>query len=136
MKDLLGLCRTKFRKVWLQYEKSEYLDKLDSIVNKYNNKYHDLDVENNGKYPKSNVGDHVRISKLIQKIRLTSKIFQWKKYGVYVAYCVIKFKGSLSTKCIALLIELYTPRSTLVDLNLDEVSQGLYHYPFIISLDH
>ena len=59
--------------------KNVYFDKLDDIVNKYNNAYHNttkmkpVDVKsstcigfvkkNNKKDPKFNVGDHVRISK-------------------------------------------------------------------------
>ena len=58
--------------------KSVYIDKLDDIVNEYNNTYHRIikmkpvDVkgntyinfkkEVNDKYPKFKVGDHVRIS--------------------------------------------------------------------------
>ena len=56
-----------------------YIDKLNDIVNEYNNSYHstiklkliavksstyiDFDVENNDKDPKFEVSDHVRISK-------------------------------------------------------------------------
>ena len=56
-----------------------YIDKLDDIVNKYNNTYHstiemkpvnlkssiylDFGIENNDKDPKFKVGDYVRISK-------------------------------------------------------------------------
>ena len=56
-----------------------YIDKLDNIVNEYNNKYHttikmkpadvknntyiDFEKEVNDKNPKFKVGDHVRISK-------------------------------------------------------------------------
>ena len=56
-----------------------YVDKLDDIVNKYNNTYHstiemkpvnlkssiylDFGIENNDKDPKFKVGDYVRISK-------------------------------------------------------------------------
>ena len=59
--------------------KNVYIDKLDDIVNDYNNKCHtsikmkhadvkdntyiDLKKKNNDKDPKFNVGDHVRISK-------------------------------------------------------------------------
>ena len=59
--------------------KNVYIDKLDDIVNEYNNTYHrrikmkPVDVKNNAyidsnkevhdKDPKSKVGDHVRISK-------------------------------------------------------------------------
>ena len=59
--------------------KKVYIDKLDDIVNKYNNTYHstikmklvdvksstyiDFGVDINDKDPKSKVGDHVWISK-------------------------------------------------------------------------
>ena len=59
--------------------KNVYIDKLDDIVNEYNNTYHrtinmkpvsvksctyiDFKVENNDKGPKIEVGDHVRIPK-------------------------------------------------------------------------
>ena len=59
--------------------KNVYIDKLDDIINKYNNTYHrtinmkpidvnssvyiDFDKENNKEGPKSKVSDHVRISK-------------------------------------------------------------------------
>ena len=59
--------------------KNMYIDKLNDIVNKYNNTYHstimikpddaksstyvDSGIENNDNDPKCKVGDHVRISK-------------------------------------------------------------------------
>ena len=57
--------------------KNVYIDKLDDLVNGYNNTYHsaiklkpvkssaylDFGIENNDKDPKFEVGDHVRISK-------------------------------------------------------------------------
>ena len=54
--------------------KNVYIDKLDDIVNEYNNTYHrtikmkPIDVKGNtyiniAKDPKFKVGDHVRISK-------------------------------------------------------------------------
>ena len=59
--------------------KNVYIDKLDDIVNKYNNTYHrttkmkpvdvrdntyiDFGKEVNDKYPKFKIGDHLRISK-------------------------------------------------------------------------
>ena len=59
--------------------KNMYIDKLDNIVNKYNNTYHrtikmkpidvkdskyiNIDKEFNNKNPKFKIGDHVRISK-------------------------------------------------------------------------
>ena len=69
--------------------KKVYIDKLNDIGNKYNNKYRspvkikpvdvnsstysDFNVEKNDKEPKFEVGDHVRISKYkntLQKISL------------------------------------------------------------------
>ena len=65
--------------IWFQYEKNVYINKLDDIVNKYNNTYHntfkmkpvdvivrthiDSSKEINDKDPKFKVGDIVRISK-------------------------------------------------------------------------
>ena len=59
--------------------KNVYIDKLDDIINEYNNTYHrtikmklievkdntyiDFIKEPNDKDPKFNIGDHVRISK-------------------------------------------------------------------------
>ena len=63
----------------------KYIDKLDNIVSKYNNKYHiaikmkpvrthvDLNIEKNDKDPKFKIDDHVRISKyknILQKFAL------------------------------------------------------------------
>ena len=63
----------------ISISKNRYTDKLDVIVNEYNNTYHrtikmkpidvkndtciNIDKEINDKYPESKVGDHVRISK-------------------------------------------------------------------------
>ena len=63
-----------------------YIDKLDDIVSKYNNTYQitiqikpvdvksttyiDFGKENNEKDPKFKVGDQVKISKYMQKVRL------------------------------------------------------------------
>ena len=65
--------------------KNAYSDKLDEIVDKYNNTYHieikmkptnvkvdtciDYDVQHNNKDPKFKVGDHVRISKYKYRFR-------------------------------------------------------------------
>ena len=67
--------------------KTVYIGELDDIVNKYKNTCHtiikmkptdvklstyiDFNVENNDKYPKLEVGDHIRISKtFLQKVTL------------------------------------------------------------------
>ena len=70
--------KTKIYKYMSSISKNIYIDKLDDIVNKYNNTYHSIikkkpvDVENNTDIkfkndvndvdPKFQVGDHVRIS--------------------------------------------------------------------------
>ena len=68
-----------FKKQWPHYQRNAYIDKLDDIVNKYNNAYHSsikmkpVDVRSNlyidsskeisNKDPKLKVGNIVRISK-------------------------------------------------------------------------
>ena len=60
--------------------KNVYIDKLDDIINKYNNTYHrtikmkpvdvksstyiDFNIENNKEGPQFKIGDHVRISNM------------------------------------------------------------------------
>ena len=71
--------KNKIYKYMTSVSKNVYIDKLDDIVNEYNNTYHrtikmkpvdvkdntyiDFEKEVNGKYPKFEVGDRVRISK-------------------------------------------------------------------------
>ena len=71
--------KTKIYKYMTSISKNVYIDKLDDIVNEYNNTYHrtikmkpvdvkdntyiDFKKEVNDKDPKFKVGDHVRISK-------------------------------------------------------------------------
>ena len=72
--------KTKIYKYMTSLSKNVYIDKLDDIVNEYNNTYHraikmkPVDVKNNTyidsmelhsnvKDPKFKVGDHVRVSK-------------------------------------------------------------------------
>ena len=40
LSDSLELWKIKFVNTWLQYPKNVYIDKLEDIVNKYNNAYH------------------------------------------------------------------------------------------------
>ena len=70
---------TKTYKYMTSISKNVYIDKLDEIVNKYNNTYYrpvkmnpvdvkdnthiDFGKENNNKDPKFQVGDHIRIPK-------------------------------------------------------------------------
>ena len=76
LKDLL---KNRIYKYITSLSKDVYIDKLDDIVNEYNNTYHrtikmkivdvkdntyiDFDKEVNNKDPKFKIGDHVRISK-------------------------------------------------------------------------
>ena len=71
--------KTKIYKYMTAISKNVYIDKLDDIVNEYNNTYHrtikmkpvdievntyiDFEKEVNDKDPKFKVGDNVRISK-------------------------------------------------------------------------
>ena len=71
--------KNKIYKYMTSISKNVYIDKLDDIVNEYNNTYHttikmkpidvkdntyiNTDKETNDKYPKFKVGDRVRISK-------------------------------------------------------------------------
>ena len=74
----IGTLKTKICKYMTLISKNAYIDKLDDIVNEYNNTYHrtikmrPADVKNNtyinsskevnDKHSKFQVGDHVRIS--------------------------------------------------------------------------
>ena len=71
--------KSKIYKYMTSISKNVYIDKLDDIVNEYNNTYHRtnkiqpidvkdntyiyIDIKFNDKKPKFKVGDHVRISK-------------------------------------------------------------------------
>ena len=71
--------KNKIYKYMTSISKNVYIDKLDNIVNKYNNSYHrpikmkpinvkdntyiNIGKEVNDKHPKFKVGDHERISK-------------------------------------------------------------------------
>ena len=71
--------KDKIYKYMTSISKNAYIDKLDDIVNEYNNTYHrtikmmhidvkdntyiNIDKEVNDKDPKFKVGDHVRISR-------------------------------------------------------------------------
>ena len=76
---LVRTLKNKIYKYMTSISKNMHINKLCHKVNKYNNTYHstikmkpldielstyfDFDVKNNKKYPKFEVGDHVRISK-------------------------------------------------------------------------
>ena len=75
----IRILKTKIYKYMTSISKNVYIDKLDDIVNEYNNTYHrtikmkpvdvkdntyiDSNKEVNDKDPKFKFGDHVRISK-------------------------------------------------------------------------
>ena len=76
---LIGTLKGKLYKYMTSISKNVYIDKLDDIVNEYNNTYHrkikmrpidvkdntciDFGKESNARDPKFKVGDHVRISR-------------------------------------------------------------------------
>ena len=78
-KRFIRTLKTKIYKCITSVSKSVYIDKIDDIVNEYNNTYHrtnkmkPVDVKNNAhiefskevndKFSKCKVGDHVTISK-------------------------------------------------------------------------
>ena len=75
----IRMLKSKICKYMTSISKNVYIDKLDDIVDEYNNTYHtttkmkpidgkdnayiNVDKEINNKGPKLKVGDHVRISK-------------------------------------------------------------------------
>ena len=86
--------KNKIYKYIISISKNVYIDKLDNIVNKYNNTYHrtikmkpvdvkpsmyvDFNKENYKEGPKFKVGDHVRISKY-KNIFAKGYIPNWSK---------------------------------------------------------
>ena len=78
-KRFIRTFKSKIYKCMTSISKNVYIDKLDDVVNEYNNTYHrtikmkpidvkdntyiNIDKEFNDKDPKFKVGDHVRISK-------------------------------------------------------------------------
>ena len=74
----LRTLKNKFYKYTISISKNVYIDKLDDLVDKYNNVMHinmklvnvnssiyiDFNIENNKECPKFKVGDHARMSKL------------------------------------------------------------------------
>ena len=81
--------KNKIKKYMTSISKNVYSDKLDDIVNEYNNAYHrtvkmepidvkdntyiNIDKEVNDKNPKFKVGNHVRISKYKSIFAIYSK---------------------------------------------------------------
>ena len=76
----IKILKTKIYRYMTSISKNVFINKLDDIVNEYNNTYHrtikmkpvdvkdnayidSMELRSNNKYPKFKVGDHVRISK-------------------------------------------------------------------------
>ena len=90
----IKILKNKMYKYMTSMSKNVYIDKLDEIVNKYNNTYHrtikmkpvdvnpsmyiDFDKENNKEGPKFKVGDHVKISEY-KNIFSKGYVTNWSK---------------------------------------------------------
>ena len=90
--------------------KNVYIDKLDDIVNEYNNTYHrtikvkpvdvkdntyiDFEKEVNNKDPKFKIGDHVRISKY-KNIFAKGYMPNWSEEVLLLAKLKIQFHGHM-----------------------------------------
>ena len=100
--------KSKIYKYMTSISKNVYIDKLDDIVDEYNNTYHtaikmkpidvkdntyiNADKEINNKDPKFKVGDHVRISKY-KKIFAKGYIPNWSKSTVPWTYVINDLNG-------------------------------------------
>ena len=89
----------KIYKYMTSLSENMYIDKLDDLVNKYNNTYHitikmkpadvkptiyiGFNQENNREGPKFNVGHHVRISKY-KNIFLKGYVPKWSEEGFVI----------------------------------------------------
>ena len=92
--------KTKIYKYMTSISKNVYIDKLDDIVNEYNNTYHrtikmkpvdvkdntyiDFEKEVNDKDPKFKIGDHVRISKY-KNIFAKGYMPNWSEEGLIIS---------------------------------------------------
>ena len=102
--------KIKIYKYMTSVSKNVYIDKLDDIVNKYNNTYHGtikmkpLDVKDNAyidsgkevndKDPKLQVGDHVRISKY-KNILVKEYTQNWSEEVFVIKKLKILFYGHM-----------------------------------------
>ena len=102
--------KSKIYKYMTSISKNVYIDKLDDIVNKYNNKKHRtikmkptdvkdntyiaFDKEVNDRSPKFKVGDHIRISKY-KNIFAKSYISNWSEE----VFVVKKAKNTVPWTC-------------------------------------
>ena len=92
----LRTLKNKFYKYTISISKNMYIDKLDDIVDKYNNAYHrtinmkpanvkssiyiDFNIENNKECPKFKVGDHARMSKLKIFFKALCSKLVWRSF--------------------------------------------------------
>ena len=102
--------KNKIYKYMTSIAKDVYIDKLDDIVNKYNNKYHrtikmkptdikssiyvDFNKENNKEGPKFKVGDYVRISKY-KNIFAKGYVLNWSEE----VFVTTKVKNTVPWTC-------------------------------------
>ena len=100
--------KTKIYKYMTSVSKNVYIDKLDDIVDEYNNTYHrtikmkpvdvkdntyiDFKKEVNDKDPKFKVGDHVRISKY-KNIFAKGYTPDWSEEVFIIKKLKIQFRG-------------------------------------------
>ena len=105
---LIRTLRSKIYKYMNSISKNVYIDKLDDIVNEYNNTYHTTikmkpidvkdntyindDKEINNKDPKFKVGDHVRISKY-RNIFAKGYMPNWSEEVLLLKKLKILFRG-------------------------------------------
>ena len=106
----VGTLKNKIYKHMTAVSKNVYIDKLDDIVNEYNNTYHrtikmkpvdvkdntyiDFKEETNDKDPKFKVGDHVRISKY-KNIFAKIYIPNWSEKFLLLVKLKIHFHGHM-----------------------------------------
>ena len=102
--------KTKIYKYLTSISKNMHIDKLDDIINEYNNKYHrtikikPVDVEDNTyidsmelhpiKDPKFKVGDHLRISKYRNMFTKGYKL-NWSEEVFIIKKLKIQFHGHM-----------------------------------------
>ena len=102
--------KTKIYKYLTSISKNMHIDKLDDIINEYNNKYHrtikikPVDVEDNTyidsmelypiKDPKFKVGDHLRISKCRNTFTKGYKL-NWSEEVFIIKKLKIQFHGHM-----------------------------------------
>ena len=126
--------KTKIYKYMISISKNIYIDKLDDIVNKYNNAYHStikkkpVDTENNTYIdfknyvndvdPKFKVGDHVRISKY-KNIFAKGYMPNWSEEVLLIMKLKILFHGHtlLMISTVMKLLEFFMKKNCRKQIN-------------------